>query len=220
MQYTCVIFDCDGTLVDTLQDIAASMNKSLALRGLPPVPPENYRGMVGWGIVKLAFNALPEEERGDEIVAQVAADATRFYCGQPLVHSRPYPGMAELAAELRSRKIKTAVLSNKPDPVLRKVIDGLFPPGTFDAVRGDRPGEPRKPDPALVWELLVELDRDPGNTLFMGDSEIDIETAKNAGCYPLGVSWGFRPRSTLEAAGAAHIIDRPAEVWELLGRRP
>jgi phosphoglycolate phosphatase len=220
MQYTCVIFDCDGTLVDTLQDIAASMNKSLALRGLPPVPLENYRGMVGWGIVKLAFNALPEEERSDEIVAQAAADATRFYGADPLVHSRPYPGMAELAAELRSRKIKTAVLSNKPDPVLRKVIDGLFPPGTFDAVRGDRPGEARKPDPALVWELLVELDRDPGSTLFMGDSEIDMETAKNAGCYPLGVSWGFRPRSTLEAAGAARIIDRPEEVWELLGRRP
>ena len=214
-----VIFDCDGTLVDTLEDIAAAMNRSLNLHGFPPVPLEKYPAMVGWGIVKLAQLALPEEARSDETIQAAAADAVRIYNEQPLIKTKPYPGMRELAAELKSRKIKTAVLSNKPDPVLAQVIEGLFPAGTFNAVRGERPGGTRKPDPALVWDLLVELNMSPHNTLFMGDSEIDIETARNAGCYPLGVNWGYRTREELEAAGAARIIDRPDEVWELLGRR-
>jgi phosphoglycolate phosphatase len=216
MKYSCVIFDCDGTLVDTLEDIAGAMNRSLGLHGFPALPLEQYGGMVGWGIVKLASLALPENARNEETIKAVAADATRLYCEQPLLKSRPYPGMGELAAELKAKKLKTAVLSNKPDPVLRLVIGGLFPPGTFDAVLGERPGQARKPDPALTWELLVGLDRAPGDAIFMGDSEIDMETARNAGCYPLGVSWGFRPRTTLETAGAARIIDKPAEIWDLL----
>jgi phosphoglycolate phosphatase len=210
--YSCVIFDCDGTLVDTLEDIAASMNQSLALNGFPEVEPEKYRDMVGWGIEHLACLALPETARQEALIRKVAADAGRIYFEQPVIKSRPYPGMAELAAELRAGKIKIAILSNKPDAVLDRVISSLFPPGLFDIVRGERPGQGRKPDPALVWELLVELDRGPGDTILAGDSEIDIETARNAGCYPLGVSWGFRPRAVLEAAGAARIIDRPEEI--------
>ena len=217
MKYSCIVFDCDGTLVDTLEDIAAAMNQSLVFHGFPAVPLEQYRDMVGWGIVRLAVLALPEAARTEETVQKVAGNAARIYGEQPLVKSKPYPGIPELAAALRrEKKMKLAVLSNKPDPVLRQVIAGLFPPETFDAVYGDRPGQPRKPDASLVWELLVSLDREPRDTLFVGDSEIDMETARNSGCYPLGVSWGFRPRTTLEAAGAARIIDRPDEVWELL----
>jgi phosphoglycolate phosphatase len=214
-----VIFDCDGTLVDTLEDIAAAMNRSLNLHGFPPVPLEKYPAMVGWGIVRLAQLALPQEARNDETIQAVAADAVSIYNEQPLIKTKPYPGMCELAVELKSRKIRTAVLSNKPDPVLAQVIGGLFPAETFTAVRGERSGESRKPDPTLVWDLLTEMDLSPHNVLFMGDSEIDMETARNAGCYPLGVTWGYRAREELEAAGAARIIDRPDEVWELLGRR-
>jgi phosphoglycolate phosphatase len=174
--------------------------------------------MVGWGIAKLAALALPEGQ-GEETVKAVAAEATRIYCAQPVIASRPYTGMAELVTGLRAKKLKTAVLSNKPDPVLRLVIDRLFPAGAFDEVRGEQPGAARKPDPSLVWDLLVNLDRDPRNTLFVGDSEVDMETARNAGCYPLGVSWGFRSRAALEEAGAARIIDSPEEIWELVGRR-
>jgi phosphoglycolate phosphatase len=217
-KYSCVIFDCDGTLIDTLEDIAASMNRSLGIHGFPEVPLEKYKDMVGWGIVRLASLALPQGTE-DELVQKVAAEASRFYFENPMVKSRPYPGMVELAAELKARKIKTAVLSNKPDAVLRRVIEGLFSPGLFDAVIGERPGKGRKPDPSLVWELLVELDRSPGSAIFVGDSEIDIETARNSGCYPLGVSWGFRPRSTLETAGAARIIDNPGEIWKILEQR-
>jgi phosphoglycolate phosphatase len=218
MKYSCVIFDCDGTLVDTLEDIADSMNRSLVLHGFPPVPFEKYSAMVGWGIVKLAALALPEDARTEETIQRVAGDAAKLYFERPLVKSRPYPGMKELAAELKERRIKTAVLSNKPDPVLRLVIEGLFSPGAFDAIRGELPGAGRKPDPSLVWELLVALDRKPGDTVFVGDSEIDMETARNSCCYPLGVSWGFRPRATLEAAGAARIIDRAGDLLPVLER--
>ena len=214
-----VIFDCDGTLVDTLEDIAAAMNRSLYLHGFPSIPLEKYPAMVGWGIVKLAQLALPEEAQTDETIRAVAADAVRIYNEQPLIKTKPYPGMRELAAELKNRKIKTAVLSNKPEPVLTQVIEGLFPAGTFNAIRGERPGGGRKPDPALVWDLLAEMDLSPHNVLFMGDSEIDIETARNAGCFPLGVTWGYRTREELEAAGAARIIDKPEEVWDIIGRK-
>jgi phosphoglycolate phosphatase len=217
-KYSCVIFDCDGTLVDTLEDIAAAMNRSLDIHGFPEVPPEKYKDMVGWGIVRLASLALPQGTE-DQLVKKVAAEAARFAYENPLIKSRPYPGIAELAAELKARKIKTAVLSNKRDEVLRRVIEGLFSPGLFDAVIGERPGMGCKPDPAPVWELLAELDCSPGSAIFAGDSEIDIETARNSGCYPLGVSWGFRPRSTLETAGAARIIDSPGEIWELFEKQ-
>lgn len=220
MKYRCVIFDCDGTLVDTLEDIAASMNRALAACGFSPLPVENYAAMVGWGIEKLAWLVLPAAERTGENVEKVSAEAARLYYGNPLGASRPYPGMAELAAALAAgpggKKIRRVVLSNKPEPVLRRVIDGLFPPGAFDVVWGDRPGASRKPDPAPVWDILAGLDRTPGETILMGDSEVDMETARNAGCFPLGVSWGYRPRHILEKAGAARIIDRPEEAWKLL----
>jgi phosphoglycolate phosphatase len=216
MKRRCVIFDCDGTLVNTLEDIAASMNQALVHCGFPPVPLEQYSGMVGWGIIRLAALALPEEARTEAAIQQVADQAQRIYFENPLGASRPYPGMAELAAELRSKKMKIAVLSNKPDAVLHRVIEGLFPAVTFDAIRGERPGGLRKPDPSMVWELLVELDHSPADAVLTGDSEIDMETARNAGCYPLGVSWGYRPRSILEAAGAARIIDKPEEFWQVV----
>ena len=218
MKYNCVIFDCDGTLVDTLEDIAAAMNQSLTMHGFPSVPLTDYTAMVGWGIVRLAELALPQEARSNEIIQAVAADAVNIYNEQPLVKTKPYAGMRELLTELKSRKIRTAVLSNKPEPVLIQVIEGLFPAGVFNVIRGERPGEPRKPDPTLVWDILTEIDRSPHNTLFAGDSEIDMESASNAGCYPLGVSWGFRPRSVLENSGAAHIIDRPGELVKLLDK--
>ncbi|MDR3167118.1 MAG: HAD family hydrolase [Treponema sp.] len=220
MRFKCVIFDLDGTLVDTIEDIAASMNRALEVHGFPPAPLEGYPKIVGWGIKKLAYLALPpaarEGEAGETIAAAVAADASRFYAERPLVYSKPYPGIPELLAALRGKGVKTAVLTNKPDPVARLVTAGLFPPGSFGAVYGERPGVPRKPDPASVRNLLRELDCIPGETLFMGDSEIDIETAHGGECHALGVSWGFRPRQVLEKAGADRIIDRPEELLELI----
>ena len=223
MKYRCIIFDCDGTLLDTLGDIAAAMNRALEMHGFPPVPPEKYRDMVGWGIFRLAELTLPEAARTETVIQTIGDCAGRLMEEQPEEQflTRPYPGIRELLTKLsglkaQSRKMTTAVLSNKPDPALRHIIDKLFPPLTFDAICGMHSGIAPKPDPAGVWELLVSMDRRPGDTIFVGDSEIDIETARNAGCFPLGVSWGFRSRATLEAAGAARIIDKPEELWELL----
>jgi phosphoglycolate phosphatase len=216
MKFNCIIFDLDGTLADTLGDIAASMNGALESRGFPPVPREQYAGMVGWGIKRLALLALPPEARDEKNAETLAAAAVRFYAEKPLVYSRPYPEIPPLVEELRRLKIKTAVLTNKPDPLARLVIDGLFPAGSFDIVLGEKPGVPGKPNPAPVWEILMELDRSPRNTIFAGDSEVDMETARAAECHALGVSWGFRPRKALEQAGAERIVDSPGEILSLI----
>ena len=215
LKYKAVIFDLDGTLVDTLGDIAACMNRALALRGFPELRTEEYGGKVGWGIKRLAFLSIPDEARQEETVAKTAADASRFYTETPLAHSLPYPGISALVAALRQMKVKTAVLTNKPDVVTQKVIAGLFPPGSFDLVRGESAGNPCKPDPACVWDLVVELGLTPADCIITGDSEIDMETAVSSGCFPLGVSWGYRSRETILKAGARRIIGRPEELLDL-----
>jgi len=222
MKYKCIIFDCDGTLLDTLGDIAAAMNKALSLHGYPVIPETQYRSMVGWGIYRLAGLALPEESRNEKNIKTLGDCASRFMEEQPESLTKPYPGMNELLLKLsgiklpRGKKLPLAVLSNKPDSVLNQVIRKFFPRINFDAVCGMRPGIAPKPDPAMVWDMLIEIDCLPQDAVFAGDSEIDIETARNAGCFPLGVSWGFRTRETLVNAGAARIIDKPDELLELL----
>ncbi|MDR0312530.1 MAG: HAD family hydrolase [Treponema sp.] len=216
MKHKGVIFDLDGTLIDTLEDIAASMNRALEKHGLPLVKTEEYRDKVGWGIRRLAFLCLPEDIRNEERASLVADDAIQFYSAAPLVYTKPYPGILELVAQLPRKKIKTAVLTNKPDPTTQLVVAGLFPQGTFNIVQGEVRGRPRKPDPACVWDLLVELNLNPADVVFVGDSEVDIETAVTSGCFPLGVSWGYRSRDTILKAGARQIIDKPEELLELL----
>ena len=223
MKYKCIIFDCDGTLLDTLQEIACAMNKALAARGFPALPVESYRDMVGWGIYKLAELVLPPSARTKENIQTLGESASLIMKElQNENLTKPYPGIQNLLTELsslnktKSKKIFLAVLSNKPDVVLRGLMSKFFPDVIFDAVSGMRPGVPPKPEPSAVWDLLAVIDVLPQDTIFAGDSEIDIETARNAGCYPLGVSWGFRSRERLEAAGAAKIIDRPAQIMDFL----
>jgi len=213
-KYKGVIFDCDGTLVDTLEDIGASMNRALKLRGFPELTSEEFRGKVGWGFKRLAFLSLPEEARDEETAALLSAEALDFYAEAPMVYSRIYPGIDALVGTLRQNKIKTVVLTNKPDRVTQKLIAGLLPPLSFDIVQGETDGKPLKPDPACVWELLVELDLTPAGVILVGDSEIDMETATEAGCFPMGVSWGYRSLETVIAAGARRIIDKPEELLE------
>jgi phosphoglycolate phosphatase len=216
MKHKGVIFDLDGTLTDTLADIAAAMNKALEKHGFPSLKTEEYTEKVGWGLRRLAFLCLPEDMRNDETVGLVALDAMKFYNDAPLTFTKPYPGIPELVAMLKARKIKTAILTNKPDPTAQFVVSGLFPQGSFDIVRGEISGSPRKPDPACVWDLVVELGLSPADIVFVGDSEIDIETAVTSGCFPLGVSWGYRSRETILKAGARRIIDMPKELLEII----
>ena len=224
MRYRCIIFDCDGTLVDPLGGIAAAMNEALSRHGFPTVPRESYRDIVGWGTDRLTELALPEEARTEKAIQEVAALAMQLMTQQPIEQglSEPYPGIPELVTRLaelkapRSKRVFTAVLSNKPDSALRRLMGDLFGANAFDAVCGLHSGIAPKPDPQAAWEILAEWGKNPHDTIFVGDSEIDIETARNSGCYPLGVSWGFRSRAILEKAGAARIIDTPEEIWDLL----
>ena len=215
-KYKAVIFDLDGTLIDTLGDIGASANKALKMGGYPEHNIEDYREMVGWGLKRLAFLSLPEEDRSEKNTAEVFEALEKFYREEPLVYTKAYPGMTELVSILVQRKIKTVVLTNKPDPVAQLIIANLFPLHSFDIVKGELSGTPRKPDPASVWDILVDLDLTPAEVIFAGDSEIDIETAVTSGCFPLGVSWGYRSRETIIKAGAKKIIDIPEELLSML----
>jgi phosphoglycolate phosphatase len=219
MRFKCLIFDLDGTLVDTIGDIAAAMNHALEEKGFPALSRERYAKIVGNGLKNLATLALPPAARDEKTVDTVFRSAVAYYEDHPADISRPYPGIPELVAELRGKKIKSAVLSNKADSISQLVVGKIFPPYTFDIILGERPELPRKPDPASTWKLIMELDSTPRETLFIGDSEIDVATARAAECNFLGVSWGFRGRPALEAAGAARIIDDPAELRELLTLR-
>ena len=219
MKHKGVIFDLDGTLIDTLPDIAASMNKALEKNGFPVLETEAYREKVGWGIRALAGLCIPDADSLDnsaEIINRVADDAVEFYSEAPLVYTKPYPGINELVSMLYSKRIKTAVLTNKPDSAARLIIQGLFPENYFGFIKGEIRGKPRKPDPACVWDLLVEMNLTPSEIIFAGDSEVDMETAVSSGCFPLGVSWGYRTREIILKAGARSIINRPDELLELI----
>ena len=220
-KYKSVIFDCDGTLIDTLEDIAAAVNQALDMHGFPTLQTEEYRSKVGCGLVKTAAFALPEGARTDENAQKVGACAAKLMEEQPAEKSlsKAYPGIRELLTELKSRKIKIAVLSNKVDATLHRVMHDFFSPLVFDAICGLRPGIAPKPDPAAAWEMLAEMGKNPHETIFVGDSEVDMETALNSGCFPLGVTWGFRSRATLQESGAAQIIDKPEELWDIVGRK-
>jgi phosphoglycolate phosphatase len=216
LKYSCVLFDLDGTLVDTIADIAAAMNHALAKYGYPARDENAYRRFVGNGIRRLAYDMLPEPEKNDSLAAIVSGEALRYYAEHPADYAKPYPGVAAVINELKRQKVKTAVLSNKPDEVTQLVIAKLFNAELFDCVTGERPGVARKPDPESSWELLAVMDRTPRQTMLIGDSEVDMETAKNIGCLPVGVSWGFRSVDIIEKAGAALVINRPEEIPQLV----
>lgn len=216
MKFKCVIFDLDGTLVNTLGDIAANMNRALEEQGFSPFPEERYMDFVGNGIKKLAYHVLPGDKRDEETIEKTAALALGFYAEKPVVYSKPYPGIPELVAALQAMNVRTGVLTNKPDIIARRVVEGIFPAGSFDEVQGEIKGAPRKPDPSTAWDMMIRLGVTPRETIFAGDSEVDIETARAADCSVLAVSWGFRSREILEKAGAGRIIDTPEELLTLI----
>ncbi len=209
------IFDLDGTLVDSIGDLAVACNTALALRGLPQHSYEAYCGFVGNGIMRLVERALPEPLRSPENVALVRADFVAYYTDHLDVRTEPYPGIPELLAELVRRGVKLAVASNKFQAGTEKVIRSFFPDIRFEAVLGQREGVPLKPDPAVAEEILTLTGIPREQALFVGDSAIDILTAQAAGIRSAGVTWGFRQRTELEEAGADRIVDRADELLDL-----
>ncbi len=211
-----VIFDLDGTLLDTIGDLAVACNASLAMRGLPQHSYDDYCGFVGNGIMRLVERALPEPLRTPENVALMRADFVRCYTEHIDARTRPYEGVPELLAGLSQRGLRLAVASNKFQAGTEKFVRRFFPGIAFDPVFGQREGVPLKPDPAVAETILALTETPPGQALFVGDSGIDILTAKAAGIRSAGVTWGFRSRTELEEAGADHIVDRAEEILALL----
>ena len=216
MQTELVIFDLDGTLLDTIGDLAVACNEMLARRGLPGHTYADYCLFVGNGILRLVERALPEELRTPEAVAAARADFVDYYTDHIDCHTRPYEGIPELIAELQRRGVRMAVASNKFQRGTEKLMRRYFPDVRFEAVLGQRPDVPMKPDPTVVEEILALTGVARERVLYVGDSGIDMRTAAAAGVRSAGVTWGFRSREELREAGAGALVDRPAGLLGLL----
>jgi phosphoglycolate phosphatase len=204
------LFDLDGTLVDSLADIAAAGNRVLAELGKPVHEQSVYRNFVGNGVKHLIRQALPSET--DEALVERAAELMHEdYARTCSDMSRPYPGVAQLLADLKATGLKLAVVTNKPDEIAGPFVDGFFAPGTFDRVVGEIKSRPRKPDPAPALAAAMELGVAPGQCVFVGDSDVDMNCGNGAGMFTMGVLWGYQDRKRLEAAKAGVIVSTAQE---------
>lgn len=211
-----IIFDLDGTLVDTLQDLADTMNRLLLRDGYPVHPVEDYRYYVGRGILNTIRAALPAEEAGR--AESYLDDFIEYYEAHCLDATRPYEGILELLEDLRAHGYAMAVVTNKNEALARRIVGALIPGFPLDLVRGARPGCPLKPDPQGALETAAALGLDPREIAMAGDSGVDMETACRAGFFPCGVLWGFRDREELERGGARFFASHPREIGDLAGR--
>lgn len=215
MEYDTIIFDLDGTLIDTLDDLRDSVNYALLAFGSPIRSREEIREFVGNGISDLIYRSVPEGT-GEKTAAEVLSVFKGHYSGNLKNKTAPYPGIIELLKKLREAGIKTAVVSNKFDEGVRELCEHFFP-GLIDAVAGESESVKKKPAPDSVFAVLSLLSSKPENTVYVGDSDIDIKTAANAKTRFVGVSWGFRGSLYLKKYGADTVIETPEELLELLG---
>ena len=208
MGYATYLFDMDGTLLDTLADLTAAVNHTLEQYGYPRRTIEQVRKGLGNGAVKLMAAMLPQGEETPGF-ADIMRDYRAWYQAHACVETCPYPGVPEMLKRLRQRGCKVAIVSNKPHGAACELAERFFPGvPTF----GERPETPRKPAPDMVFHALTALGAGKEGAVYVGDSEVDVQTARNAGLPVIGVAWGFRGREALAAAGAETIVDTAAEL--------
>lgn len=207
-----VIFDLDGTLLNTIADLAASTNQALRHFNYPEHPTEAYRFFVGNGINKLFERALPEGERTEQNVLRIRSRFIPYYDQHDTDFSTPYPGIPEVLEALQNRGIKLAVASNKYQSATERLITHYFPTLRFEAVLGQREGIPVKPDPTIVNDILQATGIAREEVLYVGDSGVDMQTALHAGVDAVGVAWGFRPRTELEPFHPLAIINKAEDL--------
>lgn len=213
MKYDIVIFDLDGTLLNTIGDLAASVDYVMRSRNLPEHTDAEYRQMVGGGIKRLVERALPAELAMDEAyVEECVMQFRRYYVDNIDRHTVPYEGMLELLRTLRDRGVMVAVASNKFQHGTERLIAKFFSDIDFVAVEGNREGAPLKPDPMIVHNILAKASVDRARAVMVGDSAIDIRTAQAAGIDSIGVAWGFRFADELFDAGATHVVTTVEEL--------
>lgn len=213
--YQTVIFDLDGTLLDTIGDLAAAANWVCRENGWPEHTEREVMAMVGHGIPNLISRFSPEGFRSEAEVARTLPKFSAYYGAHNMERTCPYPGIPELLAKLKAAGVQLAVFSNKADDFSRVIVEHYFP-GVFDVIRGKVEGLPVKPDPAGTRLVLEALNADPKTTIYVGDSNVDIRTGHNVGIPACGVSWGFRARETLVEAGADFVADTVGQLERVL----
>jgi phosphoglycolate phosphatase len=211
--YRLIIFDLDGTILNTLEDLADSTNYALSLNHFPERTLEEVRNFVGNGIGKLIERAVPEGT-DKETEEKVLKDFTEYYGAHCADKTRPYDGVVEVIKSLRAQGFLTAVVSNKADFAVQELCEQYFP-RLFDYVVGEREGIRRKPAPDSALQVLDTLQVDKSEALYVGDSEVDIQTAKNAGLAQISVEWGFRKKEFLLQQGAVQVIRTPEEILNI-----
>ena len=216
MKYKAVIFDLDGTLLDTLEDLADSLNRVLRDKGLPTHPTEAFRYFVGNGAAMLVSRALPPEKRNDELTADCLEAFRREYSCNWNMKTKPYNGVPELLHALTAKHIEMAVLTNKPQHFAELCIQEFLSVWKFAAILGQRDGVPMKPDPAGPREIVRCLDIPSQEFLYLGDSDVDMRTAVHANMFPVGAMWGFRSEKELRESGAVEVIGRPTELLKFV----
>ncbi|MCX5863643.1 MAG: HAD family hydrolase [Deltaproteobacteria bacterium] len=216
----CVLFDLDGTLVDSLADLADSMNRVLTRQGFSPHPIQAYRYFVGNGITKLVQRALPAEAQQQDIIQDCVQKMRQEYAMHWADTTRPYPGIAELLDTLAIRGIQMAILSNKPDELTQEVVRTLLPDWDFATIAGARETIPKKPDPAGALRIANLLHLEPADFLYLGDTNTDMQTARGARMFAIGALWGFRTAGELKEHGAQALLTVPMELCPLLDHTP
>lgn len=215
--YQNVIFDLDGTLLNTIDDLADAGNWVCRSHGWPVHSVEEYKRYVGNGMAKLAARFAPEDWRTQERIQMILEEFMPYYNIHKKDKTAPYPGILALLERLKGAGVHMAVLSNKAHSLVPAIIEGYFP-NVFQYTQGAVDGIPGKPDPTLLFRLMEKMEAVRQNTLFVGDSNVDIRTAKNGGLTSCGVLWGFRSREELEAEGASCLAAVPEELEDLILR--
>lgn len=211
-----VIFDLDGTLLNTIEDLGEAANYALEKTGYPTHSIASYPYFVGNGVSKLLQRVLPEDARTEENVNELRKYFMEYYEVHNTDNTKPYPGITELLEQLQDDGIKLAVASNKYDSAVKKLITHYFPQIKWAALEGQKEGVPVKPDPSIVFEILSKCPTKKSDVLYIGDSGVDMETARRACVTSCGVTWGFRPISELMAYHAENIANQPNEIYTLV----
>jgi phosphoglycolate phosphatase len=216
MTYQAVMFDLDGTLLNTIEDLTDSMNHALGLQGFEPRTVEECLIFVGDGVEAFARRALPADRQDQATADRCIRDVRAAYAARWTVKTRPYDGIADLLAGLRERGLVLTLLTNKPDEFTKILVAQLLPDWPFEVVRGALPGVPRKPDPAAAVAIADEIGVAPSEFLYVGDTNTDMQTAVAAGMFPVGVLWGYRTAEELTENGAKVLVKEPTEILALL----
>ena len=216
MKLNSVVFDLDGTLLDTLSDLKNSVNYALEKNNLPKRTTEEIRSFVGNGIRLLIERSVPENTPS-EITEVCFSDFKEYYKDHSAISTKPYDGIIDLMKKLKSVGVKIAVVSNKADFAVKTLMEDYFS-GLYDCAYGERAGVERKPAPDAVFGAIKEMGAEIENTVYIGDSEVDVETSKNAKLPCIAVTWGFRDKEVLESLCPEYIVDSPSDILNIIER--